>query len=65
MNEIESKSAAGDAMGYRPRMLTLTGFRGIKDGLGRDEVTLDLTRWQATRNWSRSQVPTGVARPRS
>lgn len=28
----------------QPLRLTLQGFRGIRDGLGRDEVTLDLDR---------------------
>ena len=28
----------------QPLMLTLKGFRGIRDGLGRDEITLDLER---------------------
>ena len=28
----------------QPLQLTLKGFRGIRDGLGRDEVTLDLER---------------------
>ncbi len=30
------------ARGYRPLALTLTGFKGIKSGLGRDTVTLDV-----------------------
>lgn len=29
--------------GYRPLRLTLAGFRGIRDGLGRPSLTLDLT----------------------
>ncbi len=32
----------GPAM--QPLALTLKGFRGIRDGLGRDEITLDLER---------------------
>lgn len=28
----------------QPLSLTLKGFRGIRDGLGRDELTLDLER---------------------
>ena len=28
----------------QPLRLTLKGFRGIRDGLGRDEITLDLER---------------------
>lgn len=28
--------------GYRPLSLTLTGFKGIRGGLGRDTITLDL-----------------------
>ena len=28
----------------RPLALTLKGFRGIRDGLGRDELALDLAR---------------------
>jgi exonuclease SbcC len=42
MNEIEASSRVVAGMGYRPRKLRLKGFRGIKDGLGRDEITLDL-----------------------
>ena len=30
------------ARGYRPLALTLTGFKGIKSGLGRDTLTLDI-----------------------
>jgi DNA repair exonuclease SbcCD ATPase subunit len=30
------------ARGYRPLALTLTGFKGIRSGLGRDTVTLDI-----------------------
>ena len=30
------------ARGYRPLALTLTGFKGIRSGLGRETVTLDL-----------------------
>ena len=30
------------ARGYRPLVLTLTGFKGIRSGLGRETVTLDL-----------------------
>lgn len=28
--------------GYRPLSLTLSGFKGIKNGLGRDSFSLDL-----------------------
>ena len=28
--------------GYQPLSLTLTGFKGIRSGLGRDTITLDL-----------------------
>jgi len=28
--------------GYRPLVLTLTGFNGIKSGLGRETITLDV-----------------------
>jgi exonuclease SbcC len=28
--------------GYRPLGLTLTGFKGIKSGLGRETITLDV-----------------------
>ena len=42
MDEMDEGSEAAANKGYRPLKLTLTGFRGIKDGLGRDEVTLDL-----------------------
>ena len=33
--------------GYRPLKLTLTGFRGIRSGLGRDTLTLDLEQLSA------------------
>ena len=29
-------------MGYTPLRITLTGFKGIRSGLGRDTLTLDL-----------------------
>ena len=35
-------SLSGPAM--QPLVLTLKGFRGIRDGLGLDEITLDLER---------------------
>jgi exonuclease SbcC len=38
-SDTMNKQAAG---GYRPLSLTLKGFRGIRSGLGRDELTLDL-----------------------
>ena len=42
MDEIKAGIEGSEAVGYRPVRLTLTGFRGIKDGLGRDEISLDL-----------------------
>ena len=30
------------ARGYKPLVLTLTGFKGIKSGLSRETLTLDL-----------------------
>lgn len=33
---------AVETAGYRPLSLTLTGFKGIRSGLGRDTITLDL-----------------------
>lgn len=32
----------------QPLRLTLKGFRGIRDGLGRDEITFDLERLKRT-----------------
>ncbi|HRH88900.1 MAG TPA: hypothetical protein PLO41_18780, partial [Rubrivivax sp.] len=37
VNEVKSKSG-----GYRPLSLTLKGFKGIRSGLGRDAISLDL-----------------------
>ena len=42
MQNIEGSGGAPTNRGYRPLKLALKGFRGIKDGLGRDELTLDL-----------------------
>lgn len=38
---IQAFTAAG-TRGYAPLKLSLTGFRGIRSGLGRDSITLDL-----------------------
>ena len=37
VNEVKSKSG-----GYRPLSLTLKGLKGIRSGLGRDAMSLDL-----------------------
>ena len=44
MDEDNAKGTAGHQArgGYRPLRLVLTGFRGIRSGLGRDTLTLDL-----------------------
>jgi DNA repair protein SbcC/Rad50 len=42
MSETSVLGRHDDAAGYRPLRLTLTGFRGIRSGLGRDTITLDL-----------------------
>lgn len=42
MNDKASNAQQNSARGYRPLALTLTGFRGIRSGLGSDTVTLDI-----------------------
>lgn len=42
MDETAHDEQRIPARGYRPLALTLTGFKGIKSGLGRDTVTLDV-----------------------
>jgi exonuclease SbcC len=42
MNDTASNAQQNPARGYRPLALTLTGFKGIRSGLGRDAVTLDI-----------------------
>ncbi len=42
MNDKASDRQQNPARGYRPLALTLTGFKGIRSGLGRDTITLDL-----------------------
>lgn len=42
MNELTIKDQDAMRGGYRPLQLTLTGFKGIRSGLGRDMITLDL-----------------------
>ena len=42
MNDKASNAQQNSARGYRPLALTLTGFKGIRSGLGRDTVTLDI-----------------------
>jgi len=37
-----AKPGTLEGQGYRPRVLTLSGFKGIRSGLGRDSITLDL-----------------------
>lgn len=40
--ERDNQAQATRRGGYRPLSLTLSGFKGIKSGLGRDTLTLDL-----------------------
>ncbi|MBX3602351.1 MAG: hypothetical protein KF863_17185 [Rubrivivax sp.] len=44
MTDQSTAAAAPPAghMGYAPLRITLTGFKGIRSGLGRDTLTLDL-----------------------
>lgn len=42
MNDKASDRQQNPARGYRPLALTLTGFKGIRSGLGRDTITLDI-----------------------
>ncbi len=42
MNAKVSEERSNPARGYRPLALTLTGFKGIRSGLGRETFTLDL-----------------------
>lgn len=42
MNDKASDRQQSPARGYRPLALTLTGFKGIRSGLGRDTITLDI-----------------------
>lgn len=42
MNDTASDRQQISARGYRPLALTLTVFKGIRSGLGRDTVTLDI-----------------------
>ena len=42
MHAEVSEEQSNSAQGYRPLALTLTGFKGIKSGLGRETITLDL-----------------------
>ena len=55
--------AAGH-MAYTPLRITLTGFKGIRSGLGRDTLTLDLEATSAAPRWLRSPAPTAAGRPR-
>jgi exonuclease SbcC len=41
---IPGEQRSNRATGYRPLTLRLVGFKGIKDRLGRDDITLDLAR---------------------
>jgi len=47
-------------------MLTLTGFKGIRSGLGRDTITLDIEakRWPAAQRWWPLPEPMGATRQR-
>lgn len=43
MSQATTSAAAGQQQaGYMPHAITLTGFRGIRSGLGRDSISLDL-----------------------
>lgn len=42
MNDQTNKAGGAMSGGYRPLSLTLKGFKGIRSGLGRDTITLDL-----------------------
>lgn len=42
MSETTVNGGKATSGGYRPLSLTLKGFRGIRSGLGRDAITLDL-----------------------
>jgi DNA repair protein SbcC/Rad50 len=42
MNTKVNEAQRLSTRGYRPLALTLTGFKGIKSGLGRETITLDL-----------------------
>nr|HRO61200.1 hypothetical protein [Burkholderiaceae bacterium] len=42
MAQTEASASAGVRGGYCPLQLTLVGFRGIRSGLGRDRLELDL-----------------------
>ena len=42
MNTEQIETVQQSDSGYQPLKLTLTGFKGIRSGLGRDSVTLDL-----------------------
>ena len=42
MDDQVTKANAVTRDGYQPLSLTLTGFKGIRSGLGRDTLTLDL-----------------------
>ncbi len=44
MNDQTNKDAGALSGGYRPLALTLKGFKGIRSGLGLEELTLDLER---------------------
>lgn len=42
MSETTVHGGKATTGGYRPLSLTLKGFKGIRSGLGRDEIMLDL-----------------------
>ena len=42
MSETTVNVGKATSGGYRPLSLTLKGFKGIRSGLGRDAITLDL-----------------------
>ena len=51
--------------GYQPLSLTLTGFKGIRSGLGRDTLTLDLEALVGDAQLVPLRAATGAGRPRS
>ena len=42
MEDTANGEQGSPARGYRPIALTLTGFKGIRSGLGRDTLQLDI-----------------------
>ena len=64
MGDKEQGEQPNAARGYRPLVLTLTGFKGIRSGLGRDTLRSMSRRWPATQRWWPLPEPMGAARQR-